>query len=70
MVRKLERHTACLMKRRLNYNCIVYIRLKSFKNHVELPTTTAALIYYEFGLSLEWPEGFESQTEEQGLVGV
>ena len=68
MICKLEGHTGCLVKWRLNLNDVIHLWLESFKHCIKLPSTSTALVDDELNLGLEWPERLKSQVENDWLI--
>ena len=57
------------MKRGLDRYYVVHLRFEGLEDGIELPTTTATFVDDELNLRLEWSQGFESEVEENRLVG-
>jgi hypothetical protein len=56
------------MEGTLDNDHVVDFGLQRFKNDVEFPSTTTALVDHEFGASLEWSQRLESHLEDKRIV--
>jgi len=68
MVVELEGDTGCLVEMTLNDDHIINLRLESFEDYIEFPSTTTALVDYEFGLALEWSQWLKSHLEAKRII--
>ena len=69
MIGQLEGDTRGLVKRALNSDHIIYFGVDCLKDHVEFPSSTAALVDNEFKISLEGSQWLESHEEAEWLLG-
>jgi hypothetical protein len=51
------------VERTLDDNHVINLWLKGLKDHVELPSTTGALVDHEFGVRLEGTQGLKAHLE-------
>lgn len=68
VVVQLERDARGLVKRALDHDHVVNLGLEGFKDNVELPAATSALVDHEFGSRLEGPQRLKSHVEGQRLI--
>jgi len=70
VISEFERDTRRFVQRTLYYYHIVNLRICGFEYHVELPSSSSALVDNEFGACFEWSERLESHEESERVLGT
>jgi hypothetical protein len=58
------------VERTLDDNYVIDLWLEGLEDHVELPSTTSALVDHEFGVRLEGTQGLKAHLEYQRVIGA
>jgi len=67
MVVQLETHARSLVERALDHDNVIYLGLQGFEDHVELPSSSGALVDDKLGGGLEGAQGLEAHMEDEGV---
>lgn len=68
VVVQLERDAGSLVQRTLDEDYVIDLWLKSLEDHIELPTTTSALVDNEFGVRLEGAQRLKAHLEYKWVI--